>query len=162
MDDLIAQIEAAFIARQHPGDDNITRCSYDKKNGGRFEGACFECADMAAFFQGRTWKELTAAEMRREGSTDSLFTIPAYCYFLPAFLIAAIRDPEEADVCLDHLRFRFGPTSDDVYGQERLTQILAELTADERAAARAYFHFELVRHDDYGGYCERSITTLGG
>lgn len=162
MNELIAQIETAFSARQPPGEENITRCSYDKKNGGSFEGPCFECVEMAAFFRGKKWQELTAVELRREGSTDSLFTTPAYCYFLPAYLTAAIRDPEQADVCVDHLGFRFGPKNDDVFEQARLSQILAELTPAERAAVLAYFRFAFVRDGDFGGWLERSIAMIGG
>jgi hypothetical protein len=69
--DLIAQIDAAFGARPYPGDDNITRCSYDK------DQPCSECAEMAGYFKGRSWRSVTGEELRLEGQGDSLLTVPA-------------------------------------------------------------------------------------
>ena len=56
MDDLVARIEAAFAARAHPGDTEITRCTYDRVNGGTMDGPCWECVEMAEFFAGRSWR----------------------------------------------------------------------------------------------------------
>jgi hypothetical protein len=160
MNDLIALIEAAFDMRPCPVDEDITRCTYDKKNGGAFDGPCWECVEMAAFFRGQSWRNLTGEDLRQEGQADSLFTVPAYCYFLPAFLIAAVREPEDADVCVDHLAYRFGPKSDDKWGQDRAVQVAAKLTAAERDATLAYFRFAVSRDGDFDGYIERAIDTL--
>ena len=149
MTDLIAQIDAAFGARPYPGDDNITH------------HPCTECAEMAAYFKGRSWRSVTGEELRLEGQGDSLFTVPAYCYFLPAYLTAAIREPEAADVCVDHLTYRFGPKEDDAWGRGRLGEILSELSRTEREAALAYFRFELSRDpEDFQGFCARAIRGL--
>jgi hypothetical protein len=160
MEDLVARIEAAFSARAYPGDTEITRCTYDPVNGGTMEGPCLECVEMAAFFAGKSWRSLCAKALRRHGGADALFTIKAYCYLLPAYLVGAIRDPSELDVCLDHLAYRFGPQPGDPWDDERLARILHELTPEERAAVRAYFQFALTQEDDWDGYVERALANL--
>ena len=43
---------------------------------------------------------------------------------------------------------------------ERLVQILRELTLDERASVRAYFQFALTQEEDWDGYMERALVNL--
>lgn len=54
----------------------------------------------------------------------------------------------------------FGAEEDDAWRQERLAEILGELTSHERQAALEYFRFALPREPDFYGYCERSIRNL--
>jgi hypothetical protein len=160
MDDLVARIGAAFAARAHPGDTEITRCRYDRVNGGTMDGPCWECEEMSAFFAAKSWQRLRGVDLRRDGDTDALFTVAAYCYFLPAYLMAAIREPRELDVCIDHLSYRFGPEPGDPWADERLAQVVRALRVSERAAVHAYFEFALTRGEDWDGYVERALRNL--
>jgi hypothetical protein len=160
MEDLVARIEAAFAARPHPGDTEITRCTYDPVNGGTMDGPCWECVEMAEFFAGRSWRGVRGWELRRYGDANALFTVEAYCYYLPAYLTAAIREPDACGACVECLPFRFGPKPDDLWGNERLGHILRELTPVERGAVRAYFQFALTQEDDWDGYVERALANL--
>jgi hypothetical protein len=120
-----------------------------------------ECVEMRAFFAGRSWQSLSATELRRHGDSDALFTVEAYRYLLPAYLIAAIRQPVELDVCVDHVAYRFGPEPGNACGEQRLAEILGGLTPAERASARAYFELALTREpDDVGGYIDRALRNL--
>jgi hypothetical protein len=107
------------------------------------DGPCWECEEMREFFAGKSWRTLGAKGLRRHGGADALFTIKAYCHLLPAYLVAAIREPRELDVCVDHLAYRFGPEPGDPWSNGRLAEVLRELTPDERAAVRAMFLREL-------------------
>lgn len=160
MNELIALIDDAFDKRPRPDDWDITHCTYDKKYGGSFNGPCGECARMSAFFKGKSWRHLTGKELHREGQSAGLFTVPAYCYFLPAFLIAAIREREDADVCVDHLAYTFGPKSDNKWATDRAAHIFAQLSVEEREATLAYFRLALSGDGDFDGYCECAIRTL--
>lgn len=115
---------------------------------------------MAQFFAGKSWRTLGGHALFLNGQADALFTVKAYCYLLPAYLLAAIREPRELDVCVEHLAYRFGPKPDDPWGNERLSQILRELTPDERAVLRAYFQFTLTQEDDWDGFVERALRNL--
>jgi len=115
---------------------------------------------MQAFFAGKSWQTLDGQALFLNGQADALFTVTAYCYLLPAYLVAAIREPQALDVCVEHLPCRFGPKPDDPWGNERITRILRELTPDERAAVHAYFQFALTQDDDWDGYVERALSNL--
>jgi hypothetical protein len=157
---LVDEIIKAFRERKHPGADGITRCTYDKANGGEFDSPCGECLEMAEFFAERRWDGLTAAELRWHGDTDVLFTVPAYCYFLPALLLAAIREPEVADACVGHLEFRFGPSDD--WGIQRLDEILRTLNHAEILAVRAYFDYRRHRWPHHvDEHISRALENLG-
>jgi hypothetical protein len=160
MESLIGTISTAFESRRYPGDESITRCTYDKRNGGTYDGPCWECQEVAEYFKGKPWMKLTGHELRRYGDNDALFTVPAYCYFLPAYLVAAIREPKELDDCVDHLTYRFGPKPEEEWGRQRLTQICAELNAAEIRAALEYFQFAFRKEQHFDGFCERSIKNL--
>jgi hypothetical protein len=79
MKSLIGTISTAFESRRYPGDESISRCTYDKRNGGTYDGPCWECQEMAEYFKGKPWMKLTGHELRRYGDNDALFTVPAYC-----------------------------------------------------------------------------------
>lgn len=160
MDDILRQIDKAFTNREYPGDENITCCTYDKKNGGKFDGPCGECVQIAAFFRGKFWRELSAKELRSQSGAGSLFTVKAYCYYLPAYLTAALQNPEELDVCVDDLPFLFGSEPKDVYGQDRLSKILGMLSDAELQVVLRYLRYRCDLEEDYLGYYARSISNV--
>lgn len=124
------------------------------------DGPCWECEEMSAFFAGKPWQQLSGTDLRCHGQADALFTVEAYCYFLPAYLLAAIREPRELDTCVDHLSYRFGPKPGDSWSDDRLAGVMRELTSNERAAVHAYFGFALTQEDDWDGFVERALRNL--
>ncbi|MBL8517146.1 MAG: hypothetical protein JNM76_09265 [Betaproteobacteria bacterium] len=161
MNELIEEIRQAFAWRPYPGDNNIVRCTYEKRYGGTMDGPCWECAEMQEYFCGKSWRDLKSDELFYYGQTDVLLSIKGYCYFLPAYLIASIKEPEKLDACVEYLSFRFGAKEDDATGSMRLSEILAELTIEECAACLDYFKFDLSRWgEDFGGWQQRAIANL--
>jgi hypothetical protein len=160
LDLLLASISAAFAARRHPGRGNITCCTLSKRFGGTLDGACWECEAMEDYFGGKSWTELTGSELRKNGDNDSLFTVPAYCYFLPAYLSASVREPKQLDICVEHLEYRFGPKAEDSFGVARLSELKSELNGPEQAAVVGYFRFALERDGNFEGYCERAVKNM--
>jgi hypothetical protein len=81
---LIDRIEKAWKDVPYPGDDQIfTPKSYDDE-------------DVTRYFSGTSWKGHTVQDLRAHSSAiSSFFTPAAYHYWLPAFLIAAVEDPDE-------------------------------------------------------------------
>jgi hypothetical protein len=126
---IVDEIAAAFADRAYPGDDAITL----------FQGSDYEGDRMAEFFRGRSWRDLRPAELRRHGSTSGFFTVPAYCYYLPAYLLGMLEDRDTMDVCWDHLEFDFGPRPGDASRQTRLAEILASLTEPQLRAVLRFF-----------------------
>lgn len=159
---IVEAIRQPFTWRPLPGKGDITHCTYDKKYGGQYDGPCPECVQMARYFAGKHWSKLTARALRRHGEATALFTVEAYCFLLPAYLIAAVTDPETLDIALDGLTYRFGPRLDDEWGQEHLRAILTELRNEELTVLLRYFKRELDKYGDFEHFCQRSIDNIGG
>ena len=160
MDDIVHQIDKAFTNREYPGDENITCCTYDTKNGGKYDGPCYECVRIAEFFRGKFWRELSAKQLRSQSAAGSLFTVKAYCYYLPAYLTAALQNPEELDVCVGDLTCAFGPEPKYAYGQDRLSKTLGMLSDVELQVVLRYLRYRCELEEDSLGYYARSISNV--
>ncbi len=100
---LVKEIALAFPLEPIPSPDEITRCTYDQKNGGANSGPCSDCEEISEFFAGKRWNEPTAADYRRFCDATFLMTQRAFNYFLPGWLTVSIADRDAADVVPDHL-----------------------------------------------------------
>lgn len=122
----IEKIEMAWQDVAYPGDENIfTPHSYDDE-------------DITEYFSGTTWKGHSIAELRAHcGAISVFFTPVAYHYWLPAYLIAAIEDPEELDVCLISLVDSFRPETEAAMHYANTSEKLALLTNDQKLAVIA-------------------------
>jgi hypothetical protein len=84
-------IEVAWRAVPYPGDDKIfTPDSHDDE-------------DILNYFGGTSWVGHEPGNLRAHSSAFTFFTPEAFHYWLPAFMIAAIQDPAEADVICDYI-----------------------------------------------------------
>ncbi len=130
---LIQEIEDAWAAVAYPGDTNIiTPMSYDDEG-------------ITRYFSGTTWKGHATCDLRVHASAISVFFTPAaYQYWLPAYLIAAVNEPEELSQGIDSILFSIDPATTKGAGtcDERLTV----LTSTQR---RTLLHvLEFVLGDD--------------
>ncbi|MBS0262245.1 MAG: hypothetical protein JSS02_09870 [Planctomycetes bacterium] len=119
MDVLRARIFDAFAETPYPGDENISVPTYDD------EGTL-------AYFKGRTWSGHTATTLRHHSSALTFFTADAFRYFLPAYMLAELDAPDEADVIAGHIAFDLTQTS---LAEERL----GKFTEQELVAIKAFF-----------------------
>jgi len=89
---LIENIKRAWANVPYPGDENIfTSDSYDDEG-------------ITEYFSGTTWEGHSVEGLRDHSSAISTFFTPAaYNYWLPAYLIAAIKDPDELSQGIDCL-----------------------------------------------------------
>jgi hypothetical protein len=78
------EIETAFAARSHPGDEAIVL----RRPG--CEGS--EPEAVWQFFHGRSWREITLDEMKARVASEDIFflTLDGFVDYLPAFLIFAL------------------------------------------------------------------------
>ena len=77
----IEKVEAAFAKVPYPGDNNIVEDS---------SGIDIESNEIAAAFQGRHWRTIPFGILQKYVAAVSFFTIPAFRYYLPAYIIASI------------------------------------------------------------------------
>lgn len=147
--DLLATVTRAFANRVLPERVPVTENPED-----------WEGRDMEKFFRGKAWEQLTAADLRREGQVDQFFTAEAYAYFLPAYLTQAILNPDELDVCVDHIAWRFDPEEGNAWATERAQKVLGILSGPELGALLDYLRYANHRWNDATGSYRRAIATV--
>lgn len=96
--DIIIRIREAWIEVPYPGDDKIfIPNSYDDEG-------------ITDYFQGTTWEHHRVEDLRAHSSAIStFFTAEAYHYWIAAFLIAAVLDPEELSQGVDAIVSSLSP-----------------------------------------------------
>src|SRR5258705_7536511 len=107
--ELRAKIEAAFADTPPPGNDfnDISATQWD-------EG-------IVDYFRGTTWRGHRVIDLRHHEAALSFFTDKAFRYWLPAFMLAELENPEVADVIAEHIAYKFLP-SEHGRPEERLRQ----------------------------------------
>lgn len=128
-DRLINEIKAAFADRKYPGDDHIVR--------GWDTPISSDESDIFRLFGGRHWSEVPHQELLKKEEALSFFEPEAFCFYLPAFLIATLHDPEEADVTLDHCVYCFNIAPDNQNRNFNLARITL-FNKDEKVAIARY------------------------
>jgi hypothetical protein len=145
-DEVIRDIGAAFADVAYPGDDQLV---YD--NSGRH----LECTQVREVFRGRSWRDLDLETLRRNASALFFFTPAAYRYYLPAFLIAAVRDFERADVIPDTIVCTLKKPKDSGEDAMLFQQRIEGLSEPQRNAVRSFLSHLATTHagsDPLGDY----------
>ena len=115
--DLRRQIVEAFASVPHPGDDH-NDISLTKQDEG-----------IVAYFRGTPRLGHSATTLRHHVVALSFFTPEALRYWLPAFMLAELDDPDEADTIVDTLIGVFAGSSLWPYSAAQLRAI--ELFVEE-------------------------------
>ncbi len=143
--DLIAQIRRAFsdgFSFEVPPNGRLTTSRYD-------EG-------IHDFFTGREWSSLSPVEVRKHVAALSFFTPEAFCYYLPAFMLAELLDAETADVAGQFVVFTFGRPKFE--SQACYDARIALFTQDQKQAVLAFLDYMQER---YGGFEDAVIYASG-
>jgi len=122
-------LEKAFANRPYPGDDRIA------VKDDRYPD--YEGHQIAAFFKGKDWRQVTLEWLLHGNQVDShaaltFMTPEGFRYYLPAFLLMSLEPYSEVD---DSVMFNL--TAPDPNDTERLNWFHSRidgLSADERAA----------------------------
>lgn len=136
--DLITLIRSAWADATPPLPGNISGPTDDDEG-------------VADYFTNKPWQGHSAATLRRLGFALTVFTDEAFAYYLPAYLIADIEEPEVSDTnaagILSRLSSFQGPA------------VVARLNTSQRSALRAYIAFFQER--DFGPYDDKCARILG-
>jgi hypothetical protein len=125
-----AQIEAAFADAPSPGTeyDEISKTKYDDEG-------------IVDYFRGTTWRGHRVQDLRCHEAAMSFFTDKAFRYWLPAFMLAELESPEEADIIAEGIAFHLTNASD-------ATTRLGEFEQDELEAIAAFLDECAQRYHD--------------
>ncbi len=128
-------ITEAFCDVAPPPRGNITSCP------------CPECSEIAQYFAGTTWQGHTPRNLRIHSAALSLLTPAAYRYWLPAFMLAEIDDPETADIIAEGMAYDFTESN------LRETRV-SQFTQRELKAIAAFFDECVRRYGDFGMFSQ--------
>jgi hypothetical protein len=123
--DIIQQITDAFAEVEQPPREAL------------FNGHCCECAETSEAYAGKRWMDVTLADVLR-GRETALLTATAWRYYLPAFMIWAIREPAAVDVLQDNLVYQLEPPRDGAGVPEWFAERAVGFTEPQRQAICAY------------------------
>ena len=99
------------------------------------------------YFEGTEWQSHTAKELRSQDAAMHFFTPEAFSYYLPAFMVAELRDPEEADILGDYVVYQFEKP---VPGKEaEFNERIQHLSAEQRKVVLAFIQY---MQEQYGGF----------
>lgn len=153
---VIDKIKRAWGSAIYPGDDNIFLPGANE--------------DFTDYFFGTTWEGHSAESLRwHHFSFFGFFTPVAYHYWLPAYLIASIEDPEELDVGVGSVVGSFIPIVRDSVIDPEQSERLALLTNEQKLAVIGTLEIiiEQSESETYPAYDEktalnyiRSITNV--
>ena len=132
---LKAEIETAFANVSYPGDDNLTT-SYNPLSSNDDEG-------VADYFRKTSWHGHSVQNLRYHSCALSFFTPAAFHYYLPAFLIADLEDPEEADIITNSVQFDFTASSSSRTDRMKL------FSAPQLAVIELYIDHVIARDGHY-------------
>jgi hypothetical protein len=108
---LRARIESAFERTPAPRGEIVSTLIDD-------EG-------VSEYFGGRSWRGHAVKDLRYHEAALSFFTADAFRYFLPAFMLASIEDPVEADVIPEGIVYHLA-NWEDPHGWERMSRFSFE------------------------------------
>ena len=134
---LKSQIETAFACVPYPGDHNLTAQGDD-------EG-------VSEYFRRTSWRGHAIPMLRYHSNALSYFTTEAYHYYLPAFLLAELEDPDEADTIAESIVFHFSPS---VVGSVWLEGRIALFSKSQLTAIEAFFEYYLHEYGEDGSVKE--------
>lgn len=139
--ELVQKIEAAFADAVYPGDDNLVNLYHD-------DVFCQECAEIHKTFKGRRWQTITKDVLTRNHEAVFLFRPDAYRYYLPAFLIAALRQLKTSDNLPPSTVFSLSPIDKETdYFKSRIRGFTAEQKQVIREFLELYAQNTAISHD---------------
>jgi hypothetical protein len=121
---LLQGIENVFSNLEYPGDENLVYDNSDKY---------VDVAETKVNFCGKHWRELSIDTINYHRDDLPFFTPEAFCFYLPAFLIASVSFPIEViDVLPDNLMLVLTPDRENHETDAKLTTIVNRLTPQQK------------------------------
>lgn len=128
-------IERAWQHSTPPARNRISTPTYDDEG-------------VAAYFQGRSWQGHDVESLRYHSVGLSFFTAEAFCYYLPAYMLAVLADVQAADVIYDGILFHLSPRQLGRTWADSYRARIAGFSDDQKQAIAAYLAWCRARYDD--------------
>lgn len=136
-DDVRLAILRAWQASVPPPPDRISATTYDDEGVG-------------AYFRGRTFEGHEVAALRYHSVGLSFFTPEAFAYYLPAYLLAVLKDRETADTIYDSIFFHLSPKQLGMQWADSYRARIAGFTEEQKQAIGAYLAWCAAPYEEAG------------
>lgn len=141
---LIAQIETAFGGLQMPADDEL------------LHPECRDDVDILEFYGGIRWQDMTDDMVVHGYAAPTAFSAKAFQYYLPAYLIWTLRNPDSSDYAGDSTLLALDPGTPDESLHDFRKSKFALLTPKQRRLVREVLsHF--ADHEYFGESAELAL-----
>jgi len=102
----------------------------EERTGGEISATKWE-EGVVDYFRGKTWRGNRAQDLRHHVAALSFFTDKAFRYWLPAFMLAELENPDEPDIIAEHIAFELAAHSGarlQKFAQDELEAIVSFLS----------------------------------
>jgi hypothetical protein len=123
----ILGVKEAFGNLAYPGDEHIVSSAELKSN-------YDEAMKILNFFRGKRWQDITLDALIANRDHLPVFTPEAYCYYLPAYMIATISQFANVDVLSNNTLYSLTPPEQDDAWKEIFLSTAKEFTQIQRLA----------------------------
>jgi hypothetical protein len=144
---LIERIHKVF-GMEPPSQEPLVDKEYLNPKGQGDEGAI-------KYFSGRPWWKLDVASLVYHRAALYMFTPEVLRYYLPAFMIAALEEPENSDEIPHLIIWHFAD-----YKERFWSERIRVLTTEQRASVAKFIHAVADRFDHEEGYVEQALHGL--
>lgn len=144
-DEIVDLIERAFHGTPMPTPENLVQMGADAVT----EDPGTDQQFAASKLMNRHWEDFTATDVRQVSDALSIMTPEAIRYYLPAYMIAVIKDPSSADFAIDTTKWNLSPPPFGYSSLEAFEKRISVLSPGQRTAI-AYFFEYLRRQPQYG------------
>ena len=94
---------------------------------------------VSEYFQGKSWEGNDVSDLRYHSVALSLFEPEAFRYYLPAFMLAELEDPETADIIGESIVFHF--SQPEKFCEESYEKRLSLFTSIEKEAILEFIDY---------------------
>ncbi len=144
-DELRELIEVAFSNARHPGSENLTTCP------------CDECAEIREYFADCGWRGHSVEQLRNVETALFHLSHEGFRYFLPAFCLAVLEDPDRAEAIPDLIVASVSPANSNFANMR-----VSLLSAQERMAVVRFLDYLVnsnIEEPDYILGARRLLTS---
>lgn len=136
-EELRAQIRAAWADAVRPSDEKICD-TYDDEG-------------VVAYFAGRSWDGHDVRSLRYHSVGLSFFLPEAFCYYLPAYLLAVLEDANAADVVYDGILYHLEPSQLGMQWADSYRARIDGFDEAQKEALVGYLEWCRARFEQAGG-----------
>jgi hypothetical protein len=137
-EEILEKVSEVFADAVYPGDDNIVTVPDH-----------WEYGEMGDDFRGKHWREVSTSLAVKWRMSTFIFTPEAFCFYFPAFILAAWGDIDGSDISAFLIQDLIPPASDDPAQLQFLNRV-SVFTPRQKDVVRIVVEDFITRNSEFG------------